>query len=177
METTGYLLRLNYLLMTFTGSLQPLFQSVPLINIQLIYLWLRWVFVVACFLQLRQRGATLVAVWGPLAAVASGVVSTGSWTCGPRQLQHVGSVVTAHGLSCSIARGIFLDQGSNPYLLHWQVDSLPLSHQGSPDLFISLALSAQIRSVSQSCLTLCDPMNPSTPGLSVHLQLQLYSKY
>ena len=28
--------------------------------------------------------------------------------------------------------GIFLTQGSNPYLLHWQVDSLPLSHPGSP---------------------------------------------
>ena len=30
------------------------------------------------------------------------------------------------------ARGIFLDQGLNPYILHWQVDSLPLSHQRSP---------------------------------------------
>ena len=26
---------------------------------------------------------------------------------------------------------IFLTQGSNPSLLHWQADSLPLSHQGS----------------------------------------------
>ena len=33
-----------------------------------------------------------------------------------------------HGLSCSMACGIFPDQGSNPCLLHWQVDSLPLSH-------------------------------------------------
>ena len=29
-------------------------------------------------------------------------------------------------------QGIFLTQGLNPHLLHWQVDSLPLSHQGSP---------------------------------------------
>ena len=29
----------------------------------------------------------------------------------------------------------------------------------------------QIRSVAQSCLTLCDPMNRSTPGLPVHHQL------
>ena len=28
--------------------------------------------------------------------------------------------------------GIFSTQGSSPCLLHWQVDSLPLSHQGSP---------------------------------------------
>ena len=27
---------------------------------------------------------------------------------------------------------IFLTQGSNPCLLHWQADSSPLSHQGSP---------------------------------------------
>ena len=31
--------------------------------------------------------------------------------------------------------------------------------------------SDQIRSVTQSCLTLCDPMNRSTPGLPVHHQL------
>ena len=29
----------------------------------------------------------------------------------------------------------------------------------------------QFRSVAQSCLTLCDPMNRSTPGLPVHHQL------
>ena len=28
--------------------------------------------------------------------------------------------------------GIFPTQGSNLQLLHWQADSLPLSHQGSP---------------------------------------------
>ena len=27
---------------------------------------------------------------------------------------------------------LFPDQGSNLCLLHWQADSLPLSHQGSP---------------------------------------------
>ena len=31
--------------------------------------------------------------------------------------------------------------------------------------------SDQIRSVAQLCLTLCDPMNHSTPGLLVHHQL------
>ena len=31
--------------------------------------------------------------------------------------------------------------------------------------------SDQIRSVAQSCLTLCDPMNHSTPFLPVHHQL------
>ena len=32
-------------------------------------------------------------------------------------------------------------------------------------------LSVQFSSVTQSCLTLCDPMNHSTPGLPVHHQL------
>ena len=32
-------------------------------------------------------------------------------------------------------------------------------------------ISVQFSSVSQSCLTLCDPMNCSTPGLPVHHQL------
>jgi len=43
-----------------------------------------------------------------------------------------GSVVVVHRLSCSMACGLFLNWGLNPCLLHWQADSLPLSHQGSP---------------------------------------------
>ena len=48
-----------------------------------------------------------------------------------------GSVVTAHGPRCSAAHGIFPDQGSNPCPLHWQADSQPLCHHGSPR-FLSL---------------------------------------
>ena len=33
------------------------------------------------------------------------------------------SIVVAHGLSCSTACGVFLDQGSTPCPLRWQVDS------------------------------------------------------
>ena len=33
-----------------------------------------------------------------------------------------GSVLVVHGLSCSAARGIFLDQRWNPCSLHWQAD-------------------------------------------------------
>ena len=46
--------------------------------------------------------------------------------------RRAGSVAVAHGLSCSMACGIFPDQGSNPCPLHWQADSQPLRHQGSP---------------------------------------------
>ena len=48
--------------------------------------------------------------------------------------RRAGSVVVAHGPSCSLACGIFPDQGSNPCPLHWQADSQPLRHQGSPNL-------------------------------------------
>ena len=41
-----------------------------------------------------------------------------------------------HGLCCSVACGYFLDQGSNLCPLHWQEDSYPLPHQGSPFLNI-----------------------------------------
>ena len=68
---------------------------------------------------------------------------TGSRARGLRQLQRVssavaaprlwsaGPIIVAPGLSCSAARGIFPDQGLNLSLLHWQADSLPLSHLGS----------------------------------------------
>ena len=46
--------------------------------------------------------------------------------------RRAGSVVVAHGPSCSAACGIFPDQGSNPCPLHRQADSQPLRHQGSP---------------------------------------------
>ena len=37
-----------------------------------------------------------------------------------------------HGLSCSEACGIIPDQGSNLCLMHCQVVSYPLHHQGRP---------------------------------------------
>ena len=48
--------------------------------------------------------------------------------------RRAGSVVVAHGPSCSTAHGILPDQGLNPCPLHWQADSQPLRHQGSPAL-------------------------------------------
>ena len=75
-----------------------------------------------------------------------------------------------------------------------QADSLPSNHQGTYafiHLFIyfthSLVLtprprtelkwdSVQFSSVAQSCPTLCDPMNCSTPGLPVHHQLPEFTQ-
>ena len=43
--------------------------------------------------------------------------------------------------------------------------------QGDPESTILYFTSVQFSSVVQSCPTLCDPMNRSTPGLPVHQQL------
>ena len=77
--------------------------------------------------------ATLVAVHGLLIGWASLIVE--HTLLGMRALvvevpwlESTGSVVKAHELNCPKACGIFLDQESNPCLLNWQADSLPLSH-------------------------------------------------
>ena len=54
------------------------------------------------------------------------------------------------------------------HLLHCQEDLLALSHLGfSNEIFRSV----QFSSVAQSCPTLCNPMNRSTPVLPVHHKL------
>ena len=76
--------------------------------------WLCWVFVVV-------RGLSLVVVNRvyPPAVVCWFLIA-------------VASLVLEHRLSCSVARGMFLDQGLNPRPLRWQADSCPWHHQGSP---------------------------------------------
>ena len=47
--------------------------------------------------------------------------------------QSTGSIVVVPRPICSVACGIFPEQGSNSCLQHWQVDSLSLSCQESPE--------------------------------------------
>ena len=72
-------------------------------------------------------GARALGAWSSVFAALGSVVAA-------PQIQSTGSAVVAHGLSWSMASGIFPNQGGNLRLLHWQVGSgsLPLSHQGSP---------------------------------------------
>ena len=81
-------------------------------------------FCARAFSSCGKRGPLFIVVRGPLTFAASLVGSTG-----PRR---AGSVIVAHGPSCSTACEIFPDQGSNPRPLHWQAYSQPLRHQGSP---------------------------------------------
>ena len=76
------------------------------------------------FSSCGERGPLFVEVRGFLIAAVSLVAEHG--------LQSAGSVIVAHGLSCSAAYGIFPDQGLNPCPQHQQADSQPLRHQGSP---------------------------------------------
>ena len=64
--------------------------------------------------------------------------------------------------SLSLLQGIFPTKGLNPGLSHCRRILYQLSHQ--------------LRSVTQSCPTLCDPMNRSTPGLPVHHQLPEFTQ-
>ena len=83
-------------------------------------------------LVVASGGSCLVAVRWLLTAVASLVVEQ-RWVWLSSCSCH------CTGLSWPEAHGIFPDQRLNPGLPHWQVDSLPLSHQGSPcslDLFL-----------------------------------------
>ena len=79
--------------------------------------------------------------------------------------------------SLSLLQGIFPNQGSIPGLPHCRQVLYQLSHRGSPLIVISfLKISDQIRSVAQSCPTLCNPMNRSTPDLPVHHQLPEFTQ-
>ena len=92
------------------------------------YFWLCWVFVSVRGLSpaVASRGHSSLQCAGLSLSRPLLLQSTGS--------RRAGSVVVAHRLSCSVACGIFPDQGSNPCPLHWQADSQPLRHQGSPDI-------------------------------------------
>ena len=94
--------------------------------IYLFNFWLCWVF---------------VSVWGLSLVEESGGHSSsrcvGLSLSRPLLLQNTGSrragsVAVAHGPSCSVACGIFPNQGSSPCPPHWQADSQPLGHHGSP---------------------------------------------
>ena len=93
-----------------------------------IYLWLSWVFV-------SVRGLSLVvASGGHSSSRCAGLSLSRRLLLRSTGSRRAGSVVVAHRPTCSVACGIFPDQGSNPCPLHWQADSQPLRHQGSPGL-------------------------------------------
>ena len=78
--------------------------------------------------------------------------------------RRAGSVVVAHGPSCSAACGIFPDQRSNPCPLHRQADSQPLRHQGSPILLFLMPLKMELVSTPR-------PATSASLGNLVEMQI------
>ena len=74
------------------------------------------------------------------------------------------------GLPCPSA-GDLPNPGIEPRSPTLQEDSLPAELQGNPLRHLS-----QFSSVIQSCPSLCDPMNRSTPGLPVHHKLREFTQ-
>ena len=105
------------------------------------YFWLCWVCLAEVWplLQLQQVGATLqlqcvgFSLWWLILLPSTGSRGAGFSKCSSRALAHRLNSWRRMGLVAVC--GICPDQGSNPCLLHWQADSLPLSHQGSPGLW------------------------------------------
>ena len=91
----------------------------------LLFIWLCWVFIAV-------HGLSLAAESGGYSLVA--VRASQLWWL--LLWWGMGSVVVAHGLRCSVACGIFPDQGQNqvPCIARWILN--PLDHQGSLVWFV-----------------------------------------
>ena len=63
-----------------------------------------------------------------------------------------------------------------PNYFSWQVQNVVLGFMWVSVISSTYATSVQFSSVAQSCLTLCDPMNRSMPGLPVHHQLPEFTQ-
>ena len=113
-------------------------------NVSPTFLFILFLFIFGCVGSLLLRGLSVVAANGGYFSLwcagfslrwilllgSTGSRRAGFSSCGLRAsvvvacgLWSAGSVVVAHGLNCSAARGIFPDQGLNPCPLHWQADS------------------------------------------------------
>ena len=120
------------------------------------YFFLCWVFIAAQAFSLvvASRGYSLVAMRGLIVEASlvaehrlQGTLASVAVAC---RLWSIGSIAVVHWLSYSAACGIFPDQGSNPCLLHWQVDSLPIELPGKSLTWVFWQLHNQ--SVSIYCL-------------------------
>ena len=83
-------------------------------------------------LRFCARAPSSCGKWGPLFIAVRGPLTIATSLVAEHRLQTRRLSNCAHGPSRSAAWGILPGQGSNPCPLHWQADSQPLRHQGSP---------------------------------------------
>ena len=127
-------------------------QTIWLYHIKKIFLFIfsHWIFAVLslrCCRGLSRWGEQGLLWW----CTGSSLGWLPLWSTGPRHKGfssrgHVLSSFGCQALNTGVAASRMwdlLDQGLNLCLLHWQVDSLPLSYQGSPHIlfFINLDFS------------------------------------
>ena len=98
---------------------------------------------------------------------AASVVQAGGLRRGNSQALGRRRSSLAHGLSCSTAHEIFLDQESNLCLLHWRGNLSPPSHQGSPGfgIFSHTSDAASPYSMTHSSYLLSSAKSPDSWGL------------
>ena len=99
------------------------------------------------------------------------------------EFQYLMSLPAQYGrsLSCSAACGIFPDQGSNPCPLHWQADSQPPRHKGSPVVLFNVSNSNRCVVLFHCGFNLHFPNNvgfrASFDVLNCHLYIFLLETY
>ena len=114
------------------------------------YFWLHWVLVAV-------RAFSSCAEWGLLSSY--------------------GSVVVAYWLSCPKACGVFLDQGLNLRLLHWQADSSSPSHQERPCSWPSKRKQLRMqRGVFSPLAGVCDTLSGNTGSWAILLSYLSWRK-
>ena len=100
---------------------------------QTLFFLMRAFFALLCFLACLGPGSVLSLSLAVVSGAAlprhtgfslqgTGSRCTGLSSCSLQALEPMGSAAVGHGLSCSLACGIFPNQGSNPCPLRWQAD-------------------------------------------------------
>ena len=111
------------------------------------------IFLFSIFLMFWDLGVSLTA---PPRICCCCLVAKSCLFCDPWTVAHLGPVISQarilEWVASYLLQGIFLTQGSNLHLLHWQVDSLSLSHQGSPSFGVNSFLKFSVERIQIFCL-------------------------
>ena len=97
-----------------------------IISIDSFFFFLRFIYLFLFLVLLgfiAAHGLSLVAESGGFSSFGARALGLWASVTGAHGLYSAGSAVVTHRITCSMARGIFLDPGSNPCPLYWQADS------------------------------------------------------